>query len=170
MASNRVFKLLDYVGISLFSVAVSTGFGKHTSALSDDDLIRTLKIAWIAQVPQVLVLTVAKISIVVFLLKLFPRHKGLRWFLYITMSMNTIITIIPLIFIFTQCNPTAGSWNPFIQAHCWSPTTQRDFAVLSAGKPSLECIRLGLLLSSASFQRFYRSSFCSISGFDCLET
>ena len=97
------------------------------------DLIQAVKYAWIAQMPIVLALTVARISIAAFLLRLFAANKWLKWFLIVMTIVNTIFAILPLIMIFTQCTPVEALWDPPV-GQCWDPKIQRDFAVVSSGR------------------------------------
>ena len=127
--------MLDFVGIAIVSEAVRWGFGKHQASLPLRDAIQAIKYAWIAQMPIVLALTMARISIAAFLLRLFAARKWLKWFLIVMTIINTIFAIVPLVMIFSQCSPVNALWNPPI-GHCWDPKIQRDFAVVSSGKIS----------------------------------
>ncbi|CAD6592398.1 MAG: hypothetical protein ASARMPREDX12_006066 [Alectoria sarmentosa] len=123
--------ILDFVGVAVVSEAVRWGYGRHQASLPLENVVQAVKYAWIAQMPIVLALTIARVSIAAFLLRLFAANKWLKWFLLVMTLVNTIFAILPLIMIFAQCTPVTALWDP-PTGHCWNPKIQRDFAVVSS--------------------------------------
>ncbi len=130
------------IGISLLSVAVDYGFGRHAASLSLPDLIHALKFAWISQIPLVLSKSTSRISIGILLLRLFSVHKWLKWFVIITLILNTSICIVALVMVFVQTTPVAALWDPQLAptAKSWNPVIQRNSAVASSGKSPLSTL------------------------------
>ena len=133
--ADKMAQILDFVGVAVVSEAVRWGYGRHQASLPLENVVQAVKYAWIAQMPIVLALTIARVSIAAFLLRLFAANKWLKWFLLVMTLVNTIFAILPLIMIFAQCTPVTALWDP-PTGHCWNPKIQRDFAVVSSGQSS----------------------------------
>jgi len=90
---------------------VDYGFGRHAASLSLPDLTHALKFAWISQIPLVLSKSTSRISIGILLLRLFSVHKWLKWFVIITLILNTFICIVALVMVFVQTTPVTALWD-----------------------------------------------------------
>ena len=124
--------MLGYAGISLLTTSVSYGFGKHQHVIPSQNLVPALMYHWIAQPFLVTGILVARISITVLLIRLFPTKELLRRFLIVITVINTVSTVIPVTLIFA-CTPVQRQWDESLPGHCVSPHLQAAFAITKAG-------------------------------------
>ncbi|KAI1813504.1 hypothetical protein GGS20DRAFT_475997 [Poronia punctata] len=78
----------------------------------------------------------AKISIALLILRILRNStsKTIRYALYSSTAINTIISALDTIFTFAQCDIPAALWDSSLapQAHCWEPYIKANFAVVAA--------------------------------------
>lgn len=125
-------KILNLTGMSMVSYAVHAGFGRRMSSLPPTRIVTALKWSLISQMPIVLALQIARISIAIFLLRIFSKHVSLRRFLYVWTTINTIAAVVPLIVQYSQCRPARRLWDKSVNGTCLDPTIERDLQVLSS--------------------------------------
>ncbi len=122
--------------MSIVSWAVHSGFGRRMISLAPEQIVNAVKWSLVSQVPTVLALQIARISIAIFLLRIFSKRVWLRRFLYIMTAINTLAAVVALIVQFAQCRPTSRVWDRNVAGECLSPAVSRDLEVLSCGKRS----------------------------------
>ena len=81
-------------------------------SLHQENIVQAMKWSWISQMPAVLALQIARILIAIFLHRLFSARIWFRRSLDVMTTSNTIAAIVPLIMIFTQCQPAERLWGP----------------------------------------------------------
>ncbi|KAI1412107.1 hypothetical protein F5Y13DRAFT_47606 [Hypoxylon sp. FL1857] len=107
------------------------GLGKHDKDLSFTQLVNILKWVWLATIPGLLGTLLARVSITIFLIRLFGNKKWLKWYLILWTTFESLATIALLIVIFVQCSPVEGLWNPVIPARRWDPNIELYLAFFS---------------------------------------
>jgi len=110
------------------TVAVTHGFGRHSTELTLDGIVAATKAEIIGQTFCIIGIATSKSSAAIFLLRItiIQWHKMV---LYILMFAVTIVVIIDALFDFIRCDPIEHVWNPTIDAKCWVST--EGFATLS---------------------------------------
>ena len=98
------------------------------------EVITALKWSSIAAPIGILAGLFTRLSICLFLLRIFGTKKHWRWGLYSIMVFVTIIVIPTLVSLIGQCTPVQKQWNPTLQGHCWPPKTVIDIGYFNGGK------------------------------------
>ena len=110
-------RLGDQIGLT---VMLKYGFGKHDYSLTPDQLIAILKYNWVRIGVQVLVSSLARISISILLIRLFGVYKWFKWFVCIVTSLVCVASTVLVIVTFVQSTPVEALWNIFLtNAHRW---------------------------------------------------
>ncbi|KAL1968078.1 hypothetical protein VTN77DRAFT_2208 [Rasamsonia byssochlamydoides] len=122
--------ILATVGISLETVSVKYGFGRHESSLSTEQIVEATKFNMVAIPPNLLSSATAKISVCFFLLHV-NQDKRTGYFLYGMASLLFLFSIASSIVLLTQCQPVAALWNPALRmtGHCLDPSVNTDVAL-----------------------------------------
>lgn len=115
--------VLSFVSAVFISLAVSAGYGKHFSSLSEAHLIKSTK--WFSLSIPICVssLAVSKISICLFLLRLIskatarPEHV----FLYSTIAVMAVNAVTMVGYSLGQCHPVQKQWDQALPGHCHKP-------------------------------------------------
>lgn len=85
-----------------------------------------------------------RISVCLFLLRIFGTKKAWRSGLYTIMVFATIVVIPTIVSLLAQCSPVRKLWNPRLPGSCWLPRTVVDIGYFngceypSAGSLSIE--------------------------------
>ncbi|RAO65756.1 uncharacterized protein BHQ10_001768 [Talaromyces amestolkiae] len=133
----RLIKLLDwddffnvlamattFVVMGLVIGGTSNGIGRHIQFLENDIHAATYSIMLmrIAEFMLIISTVFVKISISLFLKRLFPTSKRWKAFFWAFIVFNTLTSLIDAAVIFPQCTPVALNWDKTIEGHCWSDT------------------------------------------------
>ena len=114
-------------------VGMNYGIGRHVYYLGHDLAVKATRLDWLAQAFVITALTIGKISVAFFILRL-SNTRWHTWFLH-TVNMTLIIINIPLIVLtYAQCKPAALLWDPSLTGYCWDPIHQGTFAVFQGCK------------------------------------
>ena len=91
-------------------------------------LFLALEYFYITELLATLSAMFTRLSICIFLFRIFSTKKYWRWGLYATITF-VLVTQIPLApILFLQCQPVQKNWNPTVQGKCWSPHVQRSIS------------------------------------------
>lgn len=92
-----------------------------------------MRLDWVGQAFVIPALTIGKISIAFFILRL-SNTRWHNWFLQ-TINVTLIIINVPLIILtFAQCKPAALLWDPTMHGVCWDPIHQGTLAIFQGCK------------------------------------
>lgn len=132
---------------------MTQGGARHLFFLRPEELFLVLKYNFISQPFGAMAVAFGKISVGLLILRIMgPNTFWHKWFIYVNLFIYMIITIISCVFIFTQCTPAKGLWDPSLNAKCWDPDISVDVTILqcckSANRPS-SCSRKALTANSA---------------------
>lgn len=108
------------------TVAFHYGLGMHDLDMTFNQLVNVLKWVWLQTIPGVLVSILARVSIVILLVRIFGKRTWFKWFLYVTCVAQTCLAISLIPVAMAQCTPVQGLWNPTIGAVCWNPHIQQN--------------------------------------------
>ena len=122
------------------------GVGRHVYYLGHEQSIKAMRFDWLSQAFVIPALTVGKISVAFFILRL-SITKWHHWFLQ-TVNVTLLIINIPLMILtYAQCKPAALLWNPSLHGYCWDPIHQGTLALFQGCKarPSTQRARANSL-------------------------
>ena len=78
--------------------------------------------------------TCTRVSVCLFLLRIFNAVRAWRWGLYGIMAFVVAIVIPIEVSIFGQCSPSRKLWDPLMPGSCWSPTINVHLGYFNGGK------------------------------------
>lgn len=79
-----------------------------------------------------------RLSICLFLLRIFRTKREWRWGLYAVMIFATAVTVPTIVSLLAQCSPVQKLWDPLLPGSCWSPQTVIDIGYFN-GAASVLC-------------------------------
>ena len=75
-----------------------------------------------------------RLSICLFLLRIFRTRREWRWGLYALMIFVTAVVIPTIVSLLAQCSPVQKQWDPLVPGKCWSPQTVIDIGYFNGGQ------------------------------------
>ena len=78
--------------------------------------------------------TCTRVSVCLFLLRIFNAVRAWRLGLYVIMAFVVAIVIPIEVSIFAQCSPTQKLWDPLVHGRCWSPAINVHIGYFNGGK------------------------------------
>ncbi|EIT72321.1 hypothetical protein AO1008_11557 [Aspergillus oryzae 100-8] len=117
----NVFAMLtQLVVLGLVLGATSYGFGRHVKYVGHDHATYSMKLLRICEFLLIFTTVFLKISISLFLKRLFLTSKKWRVFFWCFIAFNTITSVLDAAVIFPQCTPVELNWDKSVEGHCWS--------------------------------------------------
>ena len=123
------------------AAATHNGLGQHLVYLEPKHAILVAKWNRIGQMPWVISNMFIKLSISVFLYRIFATKSSSKRALYPIIVLNIIGNLASFTTILSQCTPVDKLWNPSIPGKCWDANIQLDIGIFQGCK-SLNSIRL----------------------------
>lgn len=114
---------------------------------------KAIKYTILSETAFTLSLACSKLSICLFLLRIFKKttgDKGKRIFLHSTMGLLFLTTVICVSQLVGQCRPAQKLWNPTVPGSCEDPSVQVKFGYFNGGEVSLSRILSVLHVESYS--------------------
>lgn len=105
---------------------------RHSIYLSKEQRIYLTRDFYIAQAFHLLAIGAGKLAIGFLLLRLFGAASiWRRYLIWVLMAIQTIFTILSVIFSFVQCENPAALWDPYLlpATYCWDPEVQSRFTI-----------------------------------------
>ena len=127
-------KLLIIPGYGITIKMVQNGLGKHIGCISLTGLIHVSKLIIIGEVLLLFSTLFSRVSICVFLLRIFTVNKSWRWTLYAIIGLTTALNVILAVTNFSQCTPRAKLWNPLLPGKCWDHQVILGLAYFQGGE------------------------------------
>lgn len=125
---------------SLTTVMVGHGGARHIYYLTPSQLSNAVKFNWIAQAFGITIVGTGKVSTAFLMLKIMgPKTVWRKWFLYVSVVLTLIFTILAALFAFVQCDPPRALWEKVPGAKCWDPKINTDWSIFSACQRALWC-------------------------------
>jgi hypothetical protein len=118
--------------MALIIPEVTHGAGRHIAYLEPATAAIGLKLNFATQPIYLWAITIVKVSIASFLLRIAPR-KFYTKFLWGVIAFLIIYTAACFITIMLQCKDLAILWDSTVQTTCWEPTTLRALSYLNVG-------------------------------------
>ena len=124
-------KALSIAGFCIVIPEVQYGAGRHYAYLQPARASLGLKLNFITQPIYLWAITVVKVSIAFFLLRIAPS-KSYRRFLYGSIVFLIVYTFACFLTILCQCRPLNILWDgPAVKAVCFTPTTLRTLSYVN---------------------------------------
>lgn len=122
---------------------VHLGIGRHMQYLSRSPellarLSQALKLMTVAEVIVICSLIFTKISICLFLLRIFGKNNKIwRRVLYFIMAFAIASNLASIAVIYPSCRPVQKVWNPFVPGICWRARVYIAIAEYNGGESPL---------------------------------
>lgn len=129
-----------------FAFAAATyGFGKHLSCLNLGQAFDILKLQYIGEVPGFLCMLFARLSICIFLLRLFTTNKSWRITIYVIIGLNIFVNLASAVVPLLRCRPTSKAWIIVEEGYCWDATYQQNESIAQGALSALMDLALAFL-------------------------
>lgn len=128
-------KVLSIVCFALNVEEAILGYGKHIYYVDIANIPSILKRFYIGVVLLVLCGLASRISIALFLIKIFAGISWSRtWFFYLFIAFTSIASVVPMLLVWASCRPVSKLWNTTGPGKCWPKSTAANLLVLQGGK------------------------------------
>lgn len=117
--SNSIRQVAGILTMATIGVSVTNGLGRHLYYLSIEQLEVIFKWVWLGQIFWTATATFTRVSVALFLLRMFQVVKIWRWSLYALACMTLASGIFGLVFLLAAGQPIAANWDLLVQATCW---------------------------------------------------
>ncbi|KAI1458807.1 hypothetical protein F4805DRAFT_474072 [Annulohypoxylon moriforme] len=108
------------------------GLGKHDRDLSTYQLTNTLKFVWINTPFGITASILSRISIALFLVRIFGTQLWLRWFFIVITVLQSLANVMQMIVILLQVHPVEALWDTSIPGQKLDPRIQMATGYLSS--------------------------------------
>ena len=129
-----VYQILFNVGTGIGFITVHYGFGRHDYYLSLEQISRMAMWLYIERSVLILSPMFTKLSICIFLLRIFQTKRAWRWTLYSLVILVTAIGLIMFFLTFVSCQPIEKLWSPQTPGRCFNQRILQVIAILCGGK------------------------------------
>ena len=118
------------------AASVHYGVGQHAVYLKPAQIAQATEWNRMSGMPFVLSTMFTRLSISIFLYRLFATKKAAKWALYPIIVINVAENIVAFTTIPAQCRPVQKLWSPDTPGTCWDLKVETDIRLLQGGKPS----------------------------------
>lgn len=119
---NVLATLCVIVILGLILAASKYGFGRHMQYVDPARAAYSIKLLRICEFIMILSTIFLKISISLFLKRLFLTSREWKVFFWCFIAFNSITSALDAAVIFPQCTPVELNWDKSVPGHCWSDT------------------------------------------------
>ena len=128
------------------AASVHYGSGQHAIYLKPTQIVQATEWNRLSEMPIVLSTMFTKLSISIFLYRLFATNKAAKWALYPIIVINVAGNLAAFSTIPSQCSPVQKLWNPDTPGTCWDLKVQIDIGLFQGGKsPNTSGLSLDLI-------------------------
>ena len=118
------------------AASVHYGLGQHIYALPEEQIILAIKWDFVQSLPLGLAAMFTKISIFIFLRRLFVNmhtKRTWRWTLHFVNGVNIAANLASATTVLPQCTPIEKLWDRTVPGSCWPPETQAAVGIFQGG-------------------------------------
>lgn len=120
MNANKLKQILSLIYSSIASVYVHMGGGRHSYYLGLDQTAAAVRMISIGNIPGIISVAVPKLAVAVLLVRLLNPARYQKAILYFLSLSCVVIYVLCAVFLWVQCTPRAGLWNPVkYKPKCW---------------------------------------------------
>ena len=134
LLSWLIYQITAFIAMSIEAAATHNGLGQHIVYLRPEQASLVAKWNRIGQMPWVISNMFIKLSISVFLYRIFATKSSSKRALYPIIILNIIGNLASFTTILSQCTPVSKLWNPSIPGKCWNPKKQLDIGIFQGCK------------------------------------
>ena len=120
--------------VHYISLYLEGGYSKKAEALHG--VILALKWSQIALPIGIFSGFCTRLSICLFLLRIFRTKREWRWGLYAVMVFATVVIVPTIVSLLARCSPVQKLWDPLLPGNCWAPQTVIAIGYFNGGKES----------------------------------
>ena len=112
---------------------VMNGIGRHIECIEYQTIVHALSILYPNSMINIWAEMFARISICLFLLRLFSLKKYWRMFMWGLIVFVFATDVASSAVVLPQCKPVAKLYNPLLGGTCWPPDLQVQLAYFNGG-------------------------------------
>ncbi|KAF3480616.1 uncharacterized protein GIQ15_05963 [Arthroderma uncinatum] len=133
------------VNAAMVTTSIAHGTGRHQYYLTKEEAMQADKYNWISQGFHVASTNWAKVSIMLFLLRIIGQAKSRQApYFYGGMIFLSVVNFVCIYTIYGQCMPVQSLWDHTIKGKCWNPRIQRDFAFFTGAVSAASDLALAI--------------------------
>ncbi|KAI4209549.1 MAG: hypothetical protein LQ351_007540 [Letrouitia transgressa] len=114
--------------------SVHQGIGRHVAYLHPQQVAEAVKWNRVGLLPLVLSQMLTKLSICVFLYRIFGLKKKWKWAIYPIALLNVVGAVAALVVVLAECSPVMKFWNQTIRGSCWPRYIGLRIVIFQGGK------------------------------------
>ncbi|MCJ1375592.1 hypothetical protein MMC20_006829 [Loxospora ochrophaea] len=126
-------------------IAIHYGLGRHAYYVPQDDQIQTAKYLYISQVMGIASSTFTKISISIFLSRLFVVNERRKWGFWLLNALIIATGVSSFLAISLFCRPIQKFWNHSLPGECLAISTKSAPSIYQGAATALEDLVLAAL-------------------------
>jgi hypothetical protein len=123
--------------MSIVTVAVHAGSGRHVAALTIPQAERALLFTTISFIPGILSYTFPKFAVVILIKDLLRPSRGHEIAIWALAGVNAVLIVLCITFVYVQCDPARVLWTIGITARCWDPVVLIATSIAAAASSAL---------------------------------
>ena len=133
-----MYQILWITAAPFAAFAIRNGLGRHEYYLSLTpelllQLVKLSKWQFLSEILTAFSLLITRLSVCLFLLRIFGTIRQWKWSLYIATGFIIITNLSSLSIILAECRPVSKNWNPLIPGKCVSPAVVNFEAYYNGG-------------------------------------
>ncbi|DAA78147.1 TPA_exp: Integral membrane protein [Trichophyton benhamiae CBS 112371] len=132
------------VNAAMVTTSIAHGTGRHQFYLTKEQAMQADKYNWISQGFHVASTNWAKVSIMLFLLRIIGHATRQAPYFYGGMVFLSVVNFVCIFTIYGQCMPVESLWDHSIKGKCWNPRIQRDFAFFTGAVSAASDLALAI--------------------------
>lgn len=132
--TRSFFQLISITYSGLATAYVAAGGGRHPYYLGLPQFSKAVRLAVISNVPGIISVAVPKLAVACLLVRLLNPPISHKIFLYALTTSCILTQSLCAIFLWVQCKPAAGLWNPTLNPVCWNENILIDFSIFAGGE------------------------------------
>ncbi|XDG08334.1 hypothetical protein ABKA04_007949 [Annulohypoxylon sp. FPYF3050] len=114
--------LVQILAETFLTIAFTYGMGKHQYDLYVDQIVPMYKYEWFTVPPGLVSGIFARISICIFLVRLFGVHTWFKYHAIALTGFGVVLNIVIIVCVFVSRNPVESLWSPFVvDKNKWDP-------------------------------------------------
>jgi hypothetical protein len=109
--------------MSIVTVAVHAGSGRHIAALTPAQAERALFFTMVSFIPGILSYMIPKFAVVILIKDLLGPSRTHETVIWALVVLNTVLIVVCITVTYAQCDPTSALWTMAYgtKARCWDP-------------------------------------------------
>lgn len=134
-----MYQILWITAAPCTAFAIRAGLGRHEYYLSLTpelllQLVQLSKWQFLSEILTAFSLLITRLSVCLFLLRIFGTIRQWKWSLYIATGFIIITNLSSLSIILAECRPVSKNWDPLIPGKCVSPAVINFEAYYNGGE------------------------------------